>query len=154
MKRIKAFYKYILSFIKKDWEFEDYPLETWENSNSEQMDIKFGAGFTNWSLFVVHGESKKNAIENLKIQFKNYKANNTEIPRPGKNVPIQFGETTEIDKYESIAVDFFDKIISVDYYSSFISDYSCLEEFDLDIEEAVRKIKTAYNIEPDKYLLS
>jgi len=153
MKHIKAIYKYILSFRKKDWEFEDYPLETWENTNSEQADIKFVASLTNWALFVAHGESKKIAVENLKNKFTEFKANNPEIPRPGKNVPVQFAETTEIDKYELIAVDFFDKIIGMNYYSCFISDYSSLEEFDIDVEEAIKKIKTYYNIEPHKDLV-
>jgi hypothetical protein len=153
MKHIKAYYKYILSFRKKDWEFKDYPLETWENTNAEQNEIKFVAKFTNWSLFVAHGESKKIAIENLKNQFRDFKANNVEIPRPGKNVPIQFAATTEIEKYESIAVDFFDRIIGIEYYNCFISDYSCLDEFDIDVEEAIRKIKTYYNIEPHKDLV-
>ena len=47
-KQIKALYKYILSFKKDNWVFEDYPLETWKNPNSEQDELKFGAGFTNW----------------------------------------------------------------------------------------------------------
>jgi hypothetical protein len=153
MKQIKALYKYILSFRKDSWEFEDYPLETWENTNSGQEELKFGASFTNWSLFVSHGESKELAIVNLKKQFEDYKANNVEIPRPGKKIPIQFSDTTEINKYESIAVDFFEKIIGISYYDCFISDYSSLLEFDLEEEETIAKIKNEYNIEPNKDLI-
>lgn len=52
MRQIKAIIKYLLSFFKQEWTFEDYPLETWANPNAGQDDIKYGAKFTNWSAFV------------------------------------------------------------------------------------------------------
>jgi hypothetical protein len=85
--------------------------------------------------------------------LEDYKANNVEIPRPGKKIPIQFSETTEIDKYESITVDFFDKIIGIGYYDCFISDYSSVLEFDLEKEETITKIKSEFNIEPNEDLI-
>ncbi|WP_428232711.1 hypothetical protein [Flavobacterium sp.] len=153
MKQIKALYKYILSFRKDDWEFEDYPLETWKNPNSELHELKYGASFTNWYLFVSHGESEELAIVNLKKQLQDNKANNIKIPRPGKKTQIQFSDTTEIDKYESIASDFFDKIIGISYYNCFISDYSSILEFDLEKEEVITKIKIEYSIEPNENLI-
>lgn len=70
------------------------------------------------------------------------------LPRPGSKVPIQFADSDRIEKYENIAVDFFDKIIGINYYDCFISDMSSLFDFDLDNEETLRKIKEEYGIEP------
>jgi len=47
MIQLKALIKYLSSFFKSTWNFEDYPLETWINSEASQNDIKFGAKFTN-----------------------------------------------------------------------------------------------------------
>ncbi len=65
---------------------------------------------------------------------------------------IQFAETDRIEKYETIAVDFFNKIIGMNYYDCFISDESSLYDFDLDDEETIEKIKKKYGIELDKKL--
>ncbi len=147
MRQIKAIIKYLLSFFKRNWTFEDYPLETWTNPNAEQEDIKYGAQFTNWSTFFAHGSSLEEAIENLRTNLIKYGKEN-ELPRPGSKVPIQFADSDRIEKYENIAVDFFEKIIGINYYDCFISDLSSLVDFDLDNEETLQKIKQEYGIEP------
>lgn len=147
MRQIKAIIKYFLSFFKREWTFKDYPLETWSNPNAEQEDIKYGAKFTNWSTFVAHGSSVLDAVENLRNNLLAYGKEN-KLPRPGRKVPIQFADSGRIEKYENIAVDFFDKIIGINYYDCFISDMSSLFDFDLDNEETMQKIKQEYGIEP------
>ena len=147
MKQLKALLKYLSSFFKSEWKFEDYPLETWENPNAEQDDIKFGAGFTNWSLFAAHGSSISEAIENLKNNLLEYTKEN-QLPRPGSKVPIQFAETNKVQQHEEIAIDFFDKIVGMSYYDCFISNFTTLFEFDLDEKESIERIKEEYGIEP------
>ena len=151
MKQILAKFKYFLSFFKSEWVFEDYPLETWVNPNAEDDNIKFGAKFTNWSTFVAHGGSKQEAVNALRKNLTEYGKKN-KLPRPGSMVPIQFAETVRIEKNEEIAVDFFNKIIGVDYYSCFISDLSSLSDFGLDNSDTIEKIKMEYGIEPDSDL--
>jgi predicted RNase H-like HicB family nuclease len=147
MNQLRAIYKYLLSFFSSEWGFKDYPLEIWENTNARQDDIKYGARFTNWSTFVAHGSSISEAVENLKNNLKEY-AKQNKLPRPGNKVPIQFSESDRIEMNEEIAIEFFDKIIGVNYYDCFVSDYSSLVDFSLDNEETIEKIKTEYGIEP------
>jgi hypothetical protein len=156
MKQLKATIKYLKSFLKSDWDFNDYPLETWKNPNAEQNDLKYGAKFTNWWYLVAHGESEFQAVENLKKAFSDFKNNNAKIPRPGANVPVEYTETDRIEKYEEIAVDFFDKIIGINFYDCFISDLSSLHDFDLANEETLKKIESEYGIIPEdkNYFLS
>ncbi|MCX2680848.1 hypothetical protein OOZ15_12915 [Galbibacter sp. EGI 63066] len=67
---------------------------------------------------------------------------------------IEFSETDRIGKYEHIAVDFFDKIIGIDFYDCFVSDESSLYDFDseflfdLENDEILKKIKSEYGIVP------
>lgn len=154
MSQLKARIKYLLSFFKSEWTFEDYPLETWSNPNSQQDDIKFGATFTNWSDLVAHGDTVSVAIENLRTDLIEY-AKENQPPRPGSKVPIQFAKSNRVEKHKEIAVDFFDKIIGISYYDCFVSDFSSLFDFDLDNEETLEKIKNEYEIEPkDDFLLA
>lgn len=138
MKKLKATIKYILSFFKSEWSFEDYPLETWANLNAQQHDLKFGASFTNWTTFVAHGNNISEAIEKLKKNLDEYGKEN-KLLRPGSKVPIQFAESTRVEQNEEIAVDFFKKIIGINYYECFISDYTSLVDFDLDNPETLEK---------------
>tara|TARA_R100000541_G_C1850972_1_gene77588 strand:+ start:55 stop:561 length:507 start_codon:yes stop_codon:yes gene_type:complete len=156
MNQLKAKIKYLKSFLKSEWDFDDYPLETWKNQNAEQNDLEYGAKFTNWWSLVAHGETENQAVENLKKHLSDFKENNTEIPRPGANVPLEFTESDRIEKNEQIAVEFFDKIIGINFYDCFISDLSSLHDFDLADEQTLDKIKSEFGIVPnDKdYFLS
>ena len=149
MKQLKAKIKYLKSFLKFDWDFSDYPLETWKNLNAEQKELEYGAKFTNWWSLVAHGKTENQAVENLKTLLIEFKKNNTEIPRPGANVPLQFSETDRIDNYEDIAVGFFDKIIGINFYDCFISDLSSLHDFDLANEETLKKIESEFGVVPE-----
>ena len=147
MDQIRAFIKYLFSFFKNNWQFEDYPLETWSNLEANQSEIKFGAKFTNWQTLIAHGNSNSEAVENLRKSFNEYSQKNI-LPRPGSKVSFEFAKSSKIDLYEEIAIDFFDKIIGISYFDCFISDYSTLFDFGLDDEETIEKIKIVYKIEP------
>lgn len=148
MNQLKAKIKYLKSFLKSEWDFNDYPLETWKNPNSEQNNLKYGAKFTNWWSLVAHGETENKAVENLKKHLTDFKNNNTEIPRPGANVPLEYTESDRIEKNEHIAVEFFDKIIGINFYDCFISDLSSLHDFDLVNEQTLEKIESVFGIVP------
>ncbi|WBX70348.1 hypothetical protein [Tenacibaculum retecalamus] len=153
---MKAKIKYLKSFLKSEWYFKDYPLEKWKNPSAEQKDLEYGAKFTNWWSLVAHGETENQAIENLKTHLTDFKKNNSKIPRPGANVPLEYTESDRIEKNEHIAIEFFDKIIKINFYDCFISDLSSLHDFDLADEETLKKIESEFGIIPkDKdYFLS
>lgn len=152
MNQLRALGKHLFSFFKSEWNFEDYPLETWSNLEAVDNEIKFGAKFTNWHTLIAHGNSISEAIENLRIRFKEYSKEN-KLPRPGTKVKFEFADSTKIDLYEQIAIDFFDKIMEISYYNCFISDYSTLFDFGLDNDETIEKIKSIYGIDPNSDLV-
>jgi predicted RNase H-like HicB family nuclease len=157
--------KLLKSYSKKEWDFDDYPVEIYSNENAGEDKVKFGARIVNWSVMVGHGETKQRALENLKESFKLFKDNN-ELPRPGTKVPLRFALRQEIEDYEELAVDFFDKILKLNYYDCFVSDQSSLVDFEsLDGDDkrkefkirTIKRIKEIYgaNITDtyDKYLV-
>ena len=122
--------KYLLSFLKKNWDINDYPFDIYLNKNAGEDKVKYGARVLKWVGMVGHGESKEAAFESLKNHFIVYKENN-KLPRPGTSVPLRFASTDKIDEYEDIAVDFFRKIFNRDYYKGFYSDKSTLIELEI-----------------------
>jgi len=130
MKTIKAFIKRFRSYSKKEWNFSDYPIETWKNPQAREDKVVYGAAIINWSGLVGHGETPEKALTALRESFKLYKENNDDLPRPGIKVPFKFVSTENIDKYENIAVDFFKEVLNMDYFGGFYSDYSILTSFE------------------------
>lgn len=140
---IKAFIKRLKSYSKTDWNFEDYPTQTWKNPNAGEDKVAYGAGIINWPMMVGHGETDEKALTALKDNFKLYKENNNNLPRPGTNVPLKFASTDNIDKYELTAVDYFKNVLNMDFYEGFYSDGSVLEflsDDDIDSEKMKQEI--------------
>jgi hypothetical protein len=120
MNTYKSIIKRLFSYLKSDWDFEDYPIETWSNPKAKQASDAFGARIINWSIMVGHGETTVQAIEDLRVQFRLFRDNNDSLPRPGIKVPLKFASTEQIDKYEDIAVDFFKRVLNINYIMDFI----------------------------------
>jgi hypothetical protein len=133
--------KWLLSFIKSNWNFDDYPIRTWKNPNAGVAKVAYGAGIINWSLMVGHGETYGKAVENLKKDFELYKKRNPSVPRPGTYVPIKYASTKQIDKYKDIAIDFFNKVLEQDYSKGFYSDEACLWPIGGPDKEKAKKVK-------------
>ncbi|HCY41921.1 MAG TPA: hypothetical protein DHV48_11290 [Prolixibacteraceae bacterium] len=127
---LKAIIKRLKSYSKTDWVFSDYPTKTWTNPNDGEEKNAFGAGIINWSGLVGHGSSPAKALIALEDSFQLYKDNNDDLPRPGTKVPLMFASSEQIDKYENIGVDFFNKVFDLDYYGGFYSDQSILSHFE------------------------
>jgi hypothetical protein len=156
MNEIKAIIKQIKSYFKADWDFDDYPTETWEILNAGENEARYGAGIINWAMMVERGETPEKALAALKDDFTLYKNNNNQLPRPGTKVPIKFASTGNIEKYEKTAADFFEKVLNTDYYDGFYSDGSILAYFEPGNdeekarrmrEEIIRKILVLYNVD-------
>jgi len=120
--------------IENNWNFEDYPTETWKNPNAGEKKVAYGAGIINWDGMVGHGETPEKALIALNEKFKLYKDNNAILPKPGTKVPLKFASASNMEKYEKMAVDFFVKIFDINYYECFISDESSLPDIESHLE--------------------
>lgn len=153
---IQIVIKYLLSFLKSDWDLTDYPI-MFRYRKIEQVSFSqhwkstpWIAYIANWDQMVGYGATKEKAFVALKSRFIEYKYNNKEIPRPGAGCenPLALASATEIDKYGAIADDFFIKIIGMNYHNCFVSDESSLWDFPIVDEEACyQKIMGIYGID-------
>ncbi len=148
--QLKAWWKRILSFTKKTWKIDDYPL-IYRKQDTTAGEYTLGevkewiVQVINWWTMTGLGNSKKEAYENLKENYLCFLEDNI-APRPGKRVPLKHAETTQIEQLEDIAPDFFEKILKMNYFNCFISDQSSLFDFGKDENEVLKKINSCYKL--------
>ena len=142
-----AFYKRLLSYTKTKWDLDDYPLRYKNQADINDKELKpWVVQIVNWWTLVGLGDTKEEAYKMLKESFENYKVYNDKLPRPGCNIPLHYTDTTTVDNLESVAVDFYDKILGYNYYECFISDESSLSDFGQDNDESLQKINQTYGL--------
>lgn len=122
--------KFLLSFTKRDWKFQDYPIKKWRNKNAQDAGIAYGAGIQDWFAMIGHGATPDEALQNLKENFESRKGSDSTLPRPGTKVPIRFASTEMIAPYTDVARDFLKRIYNLDYDQGFYSDGSALVYFE------------------------
>lgn len=137
----------------------DYPLFYYKNKNAQQDNIRYCVRILFWAGMVGHGTNYKEAFLKLKESFEIYKSNNTILPKPWEKKELEFASTDRLLEYESFAVDFFDKILAMDFYNGFFSDESCLDLFYCDYDDdkkkkieqdIVNKVKATYGVDIQK----
>ena len=147
---LKSFWKKLLSYSKTNWDINDYPLRYKKQTDTtEQYNIgelkPWVVQVINWWTMTGLGDTKQEAYEHLKSNFKSYLEYNS-APRPGTRVPLSFADTSEVDGLDDVAPDFFEKILELNYYECFISDESSLADFGSDDDETLQKINTIYGL--------
>lgn len=150
IEQLKVLWKRLLSHTKTNWDIDDYPLHYRKQTNTTgQYNIgelkPWVVQIINWWAMTGLGDTKKEAYEHLKRNFKNYLEYN-QAPRPGTRVPLSFADTSQVDNLEDVAPDFFEKIMDLNYYECFISDESSLTDFGRDDDETLQKINTIYGL--------
>lgn len=150
----RAFHKYLRSFTKSDWGLEDYPVKFVQQESNFSIPgvgepLPWSAQIINWWLMVGVGDTKEAALGNLTRNFNDYKRQHASLPRPGTPVLLQFAPFYEISLYDSLARDFFQKILDRNYDDIFISDESSLWDFLFPEEyaEVIELIKQTYQVD-------
>jgi hypothetical protein len=139
--RIKSFE----SLLKTNWELSDYPVRFREQSAPSDGKVpRWSAQIVNWWTMIGFGGTKAQAYAHLQQNFDKYKNGAVKLPRPGVEARIQFGSTTQIEKYDITANEFFNRILHRNYRHCFVSDQSCLSDFRLPSERADSFEKVIY----------
>jgi hypothetical protein len=102
--KLVALYKYATSFIKSDWELGDYPIRIrYQDKNTPNIGdfqvVPCLAYIFNWDTIFGGGNTKAEALSQLKQNFDNYKKQHNSIPRPGTRFPLQLSLTGEEIKH-------------------------------------------------------
>ena len=134
----------------------DYPVFYYKNKNARQENIKFSVRILFWPGMIGHGKNFKEAFGRLCEKFDLYKKNNEYLPKPWERKELEFASDEKILKNESFAVEFFDKILGMDFYKGFFSDETYLEHFYCDVDDdkkerikkgIIEKVKSYYGVD-------
>lgn len=150
MERARAFFSYILSFRRRrnNWRFEDYPVRVRKQATGDpDADIPpYCAQFINWWTITGLGNTPASAKDNLRQNFETYKQSNDSIPRPGCQAPIEFADSTVVQRDPELYCRFIAEVLGFGPEDPvFISDQSSLSDFDgvnggVDLYERIREV--------------
>ena len=145
-----------MSFAKSDWHASDYPIrfryqkpDLSDPPAGRLQSIPWVAQIINWWQMSGHGQTKQEAYADLEKSLKQFKERGKRLPRPGTGLPIEFASNVEVSAYENIALDFFDKVLDMDYRQCWISDESSLWDFHMEEtnERLNQKILETYGVD-------
>ena len=99
---LKAAMKYMASYFKSDWTLQDYPIRfrpirpqrAWNMTSTPSYTlIPWTAQIINWWQMRGDGNTKEEAYADLEEKFREFKAANAKLPRPGTGTPLEWGST-------------------------------------------------------------
>src|SRR3989344_849001 len=147
--QFNAVIKCALSFTKRDWDFEDYPIRTWKIIDPHNDHLPYAAGLTNWQAMITQGESPEKAMIPLKTHFEDAKKKGWTIRRPGTfhRLKVVFESGDNILRNEDLGYEFLDRIFGIKYV--FFSDVTKLIDFESveSKEQTIGKIKESYGVD-------
>ncbi|MCW3074538.1 MAG: hypothetical protein JWP69_1607 [Flaviaesturariibacter sp.] len=154
LKQVQVLWKRLLSYRKKTWRIDDYPLAY--RKQPMPADTLPEEGYKTWLVQVIRwelmlglGNTKEEAYHYLESSFNRY-SQKKPAPRPGTKVPIEFASRDKIAALEEIAISFFDEILHLDYYECLVTDESTLEDFRKHDDETFQLINAFYHLNLDQ----
>ena len=104
--KTKALFKYIMSFLKSDWELLDYSIRyrkqevppAFKQSTRMKMSV-WSAQIINWWSICGDGDTKEEALESLNKRFKEYKLSGMKLYRPGTKALLEFASVEKVEGY-------------------------------------------------------
>jgi len=155
--KIRAWWKYLLSFFKQDWDLSDYPITAREHEidpnyvGTRLQQHKYSAQIVNWWVMSGGGDTKDEAFRDLQKHFLSTKAERVKsgkkLPRPGTHVEIEFASSARVDAHPELAGEFVRRVLNLDW--AFLSDESSLWDFHSsdDNQALIAKIIEVYGVD-------
>jgi hypothetical protein len=149
----RAVWKRFTSTFKSEWTVEDYPLNVKAHSLSESLQTSrpkphpWTATIINWPGMSGGGDSRPEALQELRKTFERFKAEKKQLPRPGTKVPIQFATSARVGRHADLAKEFVQKVLEIEW--AWISDESSLDDFhgDESNKKLIEKIRMVYGVD-------
>jgi hypothetical protein len=159
--RLQSYFKYSTSFFKREWDLDDYPIEVLHQApQPSAVAGKLPGGYhmpewivriPQWVTMFGMGSTEVEAYSELRERFRLYKSKGNKLPRPGTKAPIQIeiAPSANIDQHEVLALDFFDRILDMNYQNVLITDLSSLWDFPSTLTEAEQfeRIRNVYDVD-------
>jgi hypothetical protein len=93
------------------------------------------------------GNTRVEALEEVRKNFDRFKATKRKLPRPGTKVPIEFAARDRVGQHPELAKDFVQRVLELDW--AWISDESSLWDFhgDETNERLLDRIRSIYKVD-------
>ncbi|MBV9671001.1 MAG: hypothetical protein JOZ43_08610 [Acidobacteriales bacterium] len=163
MKSARSIWKWLISFGKRSWDIDDYPISVVQQDSTDPNVPAYRAYINEW-LLMGFGETRECALENLSKNFDSFVHSKPgRLPRPGTSLPWQdyLAPHDQIDGHSRTVVRYLEIVLKVDTSGPFfVSDDTTLDDFvhgDTDVAFFVSKTKEMFGVDisdiPDKSLL-
>jgi hypothetical protein len=155
--KIRAWWKWFLSFFKQDWKLSDYPISVREHGidpnyvGTRLKQHRYTAQIVDWWVISGGGDTKTEALQELQKRFATVKAEKAKdgkkLPRPGTHVEIEFASRERVNAHAELTEDFVRRVLNLDW--AWISDESSLWDFhgSDDNQDFTAKIKEIYGVD-------
>jgi hypothetical protein len=152
--QLLASWKFLLSFRKREssWQLEDYPIRT-RQQNVENFSGPERLRPSAWVADIIcwytsaGGETKEQAIEQLRDVLRFRRANGMSLPRPGTRVPIEFASDKHIVQFEDLSHEFVTRILEIEW--AWLTDESSLWDFHTEVTNDLlnQRISEVYGVD-------
>ena len=150
----RMLWKRVLSYRKREWNFEDYPIVVRRQildgvPDGANHESRYWARVLGW-LIDETAPTKSEALTKLRDRYAQRKQLRIEegesIPRPGTRVPIKFASQKRVNADNELATDFIHRVLRLEW--AFISDGSSLWDFTTEdsIKEFQNRIFLIYGV--------
>jgi predicted RNase H-like HicB family nuclease len=155
-----ARWKWAMSFRARDWQLADYPIFIRQQlpdpdspfDNNPRFKLhNYVARVVDWTAMDSHGDSREEALNNLRAKFLARKAKLVKerkpLPRPGTEVPIEFASQERVNVHPELTKDFINRVLGLPW--AFISDGSSLWDFHTEENNNAlfAKIREVYSVD-------
>jgi hypothetical protein len=151
--RFRIAWKWLRSFLRSEWTFDDYPLRARRNPVEDET-IAWIAQFLNWPGPGGLGPTPEAAIDNFRSTFaeivKYRREAGEPLPRPGASEPIRFAPSSRVNADPALLEQFIAEVLRFRSHDPvFISDESSLFDFgdEHEVERLHALIRKNYDIE-------
>ena len=154
--KVAAAWKWTLSFRKRDWQLDDYPIRiaklepdsAFRSPRFKEHDYR--ASIINWAV-MGSGNSPSEALHSLQTTFDGLKQTGRQegkpLPRPGSHAKIEFASEEKVLTYGSLSADFTSRVLELEW--AWISDESSLWDFHTEQtnDALYEKIREVYDVD-------
>jgi hypothetical protein len=151
--RIQIAWKWLLSFVRSEWGFDDYPLRVRRNQVDDPS-IAWMAQFLNWGGPGGLGATPEAAVENFRSTFavlvKYRREAGERLPRPGTGEPLKFASSSRVNADPALLEQFIQNVLGFGLGDPvFISDASSLLDFgdEHEVERLLGLIRSNFGVD-------
>jgi hypothetical protein len=133
--RILVGSKFLVSFLKREWTLDDYPIRMRHQEPPSTIGsprwrpVRWTARILNWPIMQGYGDTREEALANLRDSLDSQRASGHKLPRPGVHQSVRLASATVVSQHADLARDFLRRILDFNPDHCFISDESRLWDF-------------------------